>query len=317
MFTGLQWMKLQSKLEIMIKRFQGEEGKRKIVQALNDCQIFIGDTLAAERIADAGSLFAFIEGQIIITQGESDDDLYIILSGELEIHVNKRLVAVRDAAQDVGEMCVVDPKAPRSATVRARTNGIALKVSESDFTKIADQHPKLWRNIASQLANRLRERGRLLKAPNEIIKIFIGCAVESLPYAQQLQALLDHDPVEVRIWTDNVFSPSSYTLQDLMEQVNCVDFAIFFAMPEDLIESKNEESYGPRDNVILEIGLFMGKLGKERVYLIKKRKTELKIPTDLLGFQTIDFDATKADLSIALNPVCLEIRKMIKRLGPV
>ncbi|MCF8243745.1 MAG: nucleotide-binding protein [Saprospiraceae bacterium] len=301
----------------MIKRFQGEEGKRKIIQALTDCQIFIGDTLASEKIAEVGNLFPFIEGQIIITQGESDDDLYIILSGELEIHVNKRLVAVRDAAQDVGEMCVVDPKAPRSATVKARTNGVALKVSESDFTKIADQHPILWRNIASQLANRLRERGRLLKAPNEIIKIFIGCAVESLAYAQQLQALLDHDPVEVRIWTDNVFSPSSYTLQDLMEQVNCVDFAIFFAMPEDLIESKDEESYGPRDNVILEIGLFMGKLGKERVYLIKKRKAELKIPTDLLGFQTIDFDASKTDLSIALNPVCLEIRKMLKKLGPV
>lgn len=299
----------------MISRFLGESGKRKLIRAIKECQVFIGNNDAANQIAEVGELLEFSKGQALISQDETDDDLFILIIGEIDILVNGRLVATRKAPKNVGEMCLVNPKAPRSATVTARTPVVALKISEDVFSEVAEEHPELWRNIAVDLAGRLRERGRLLEAPNEIPKLFIGSSVESLRIAEQIQASLTYEPVEVVVWTDNVFLPSRYTLEDLMCQVNESDFALFLVMPEDLIQSRGEASYGPRDNVILEIGLFMGKLGRKRVFLVTKRGENIKLPTDLLGIKILNFNAESSNLSSAVGPVCTEVKRMINKLG--
>ena len=301
----------------MKNRFSGDSGKQRLVRTLRESRALLGDNNVATELASRGELVEFKTDDLIIHQHGTDNELFILLHGEVDVIVNGRRVALRKAPDHVGEMCLVNPKAKRSASVIARSSVLALRISENDFALLAEENPELWRNLAIELADRLQQRGRLLFAPNEIPRLFIGCAVESLTVAQQIQHCLSHDPIEVTVWTDQVFKPSSHPIDDLLLQVDSSDFALFVVMPEDLIESKDVLAYGPRDNVLLELGLFMGKLGKERVLMVTKRGSEIKIPTDLLGLRLLDYNHSDTNLASALGPVCHEIRMVVEKQGPL
>ena len=74
---------------------------------------------------------------------------------------------------------------------------------------------------------------------------------------------------------------------------------------------------GPRDNVIFELGLFMGKLGRERTFIVRPRSAVLKIPTDLAGVMTETYEWPRADGShrSAVGSACDRIREQIRNLG--
>jgi predicted nucleotide-binding protein len=69
-----------------------------------------------------------------------------------------------------------------------------------------------------------------------------------------------------------------------------VGFAIILLTPDDLGNGKHETQLQPRarQNVILELGYFVGKLGRERVCALKKG--DIEIPSDYLGVVYTDFD---------------------------
>ena len=57
---------------------------------------------------------------------------------------------------------------------------------------------------------------------------------------------------------------SKGSLQGLVEQVLKFDFAVLIMTPDDLTEKRGVSEMSPRDNVIFELGLFMGALGPAR-----------------------------------------------------
>ena len=79
----------------------------------------------------------------------------------------------------MGEMSVIDPSARRSATVVASEQTIVAWIEERLFAKIASKYPDLWRALALEIADRLRQRGELLRDPNSKPEIFIGSSSES------------------------------------------------------------------------------------------------------------------------------------------
>ena len=125
-----------------------------------------------------------------------------------------------------------------------------------------------------------------------------------------------HDKYVVKLWTDGVFVASSTAVRDLMVEVRRADFAIMVFAPDDKVISRHKESATPRDNVVFELGLFMGDLGPERAFVVKPRGLALKVPTDLLGMKSLEYDGSDpAELTTALAPVCNEIRKCVATLG--
>jgi predicted nucleotide-binding protein len=85
---------------------------------------------------------------------------------------------------------------------------------------------------------------------------------------------------------------------------------------DDKVVSRHRESDSPRDNVVFELGLFMGDVGPDRAFVVKPRGVALKIPTDLLGMKSLEYDASDpAQLTTALGPVCHEIRKRVATMG--
>jgi CRP/FNR family transcriptional regulator, cyclic AMP receptor protein len=303
-------------LRTMKVRFEGADGRRRLIAALQGCSLVEHNEAFASRLAEVGQLISYEAGDIIMAQGAEDNDVYFILVGQAEVTVNGRRVAVREARETVGEMALLSPSEPRSATVTARSPVVALKVSEPDFHQVAMEHPQVWRVVAQVVAERLRQRSALLNLPNTKPLLFLGCSAESLPIAQEIQLGLKHDDVEVLVWTDGVFGPSGVPVDALLNAANASDFAVFVFTPDDKVISREGEYHAPRDNTVFELGLFMGKLERGRTFIVKEQHADVKVPTDLLGITPLTYILGKGgNFSAAVAPVCTELRKVIANLG--
>jgi CRP/FNR family cyclic AMP-dependent transcriptional regulator len=138
-----------------MKQFEGSEGRLHLIRALT-LQPLIHEQNLAIALARQLKLEAVPAGANLIQQGASDTDLFLILEGEFSIALDGHVVAGVKARQHVGEMSVVDPHTPRSATVTATSDSIVARIAESDFSALAERFPQLWRRIALELTGRLR-----------------------------------------------------------------------------------------------------------------------------------------------------------------
>lgn len=146
-------------------------------------------------------------------------------------------------------------------------------------------------------------------------RIFIGSSTEQLEIAFSIQENLDFD-AQTTVWTQGIFRLSRNTLDSLIESLSNFDFAIFIFHPDDITQMRNEKVATVRDNLIFELGLFIGKLGKENVFFLIPRTIEkLHLPTDLLGITPGTYDNTREDNNIqaSLGSFCNQIRKEIKK----
>lgn len=299
----------------MKQRFEGEDGRRRLAAALQAQKISAGDGAVGAALAESVELFELQSGQELIHEGASDNDLYFILAGSFSILVKGITVATRGVSDCVGEMAAVNPSLPRSATVQAEVTSVVAKISEKEFSRIADAHPKLWRYIAAELASRLLQRNALVSKPNEKARLFVISSKEALHIAREIQSILQHDLL-IQVWTDGVFFASSYAIEALELAVASSDFAIAIAQPDDKLHTRGAEFKVARDNVIFELGLFMGKLGRQRSILFQPSGQELKLPSDLQGLTAVSYKTgDPKDLTMLMGPACTQVRKLVQELG--
>jgi Predicted nucleotide-binding protein containing TIR-like domain len=144
-------------------------------------------------------------------------------------------------------------------------------------------------------------------------RIFIGSSVEGLPIAEHLQLGLDYY-AECTLWSQGVFGLSGGTLESLVRAASEFQFAILVLTPDDLVQKRSQTKNSPRDNVLFELGLFMGALGPAHTYIVYCRDTAIDIPTDLAAVTAATF-AKRADnnLQAALGPVCTQVKGAIER----
>lgn len=149
------------------------------------------------------------------------------------------------------------------------------------------------------------------------VRVFIGSSIEGHAVARNLQAELEAmDVCEVERWDQIVFEPSGYALDSLLEVASRVDFAVLVASPDDVVVSRGVEAPSARDNVLLEFGLFVGALGRERTYLLATADSTLKFPTDVLGLTRLPYKPRNDDnLRGAVNAAVLQIERQVKRRG--
>lgn len=147
-------------------------------------------------------------------------------------------------------------------------------------------------------------------------RLFIASSVESLAIAEAVNVNLDH-AFEVTLWKNGTFKLSSSTIDDLVEKSSFVDFALFIFAPDDISMIRSRNEHVVRDNVIFEMGLFVGAIGKSRSFILKPRDVEMHLPTDLLGVTPADYDANRSDgdLVSATNRACSLIKSEVERLG--
>ncbi len=146
--------------------------------------------------------------------------------------------------------------------------------------------------------------------------VFVGSSVEGLKTAKTIQVLLDH-ACQVTIWSQGVFGLGEGSLESLVRALGEFDFAILVMTPDDLVESRENRRQAPRDNVLLELGMFIGALGRERTFALYDRTSNIKLPSDLAGVTMADFEPhDSGNLHAALGASCTKIESAIERLGP-
>lgn len=143
------------------------------------------------------------------------------------------------------------------------------------------------------------------------LRVFIGSSREGLSVARKLQASLSEDFL-VEIWNQGtVFGLGTNTLESLEKAVEVYDFGVFVFTPDDKLHTRGETMPVARDNVIFELGLFTGKLGRNRAFIVKPKGTAISIPTDLAGVTTATYASEISNLASALEPACEKIRDAI------
>jgi hypothetical protein len=146
--------------------------------------------------------------------------------------------------------------------------------------------------------------------------VFIGSSSEGLKYAREARGLLNQD-ADITIWNELKFGLSSTIIERLVQLAGHFDFAILILTPDDSLTSRGVTAESPRDNVIFELGLFMGSLGRDRTILLAQETDDLKLPSDLAGLISATFrPSDDGNHGGALGAACDRIRDHLAAKGP-
>ena len=106
------------------------------------------------------------------------------------------------------------------------------------------------------------------------------------------------------------------TSESLTNSLDRFDFAVFVFTQDDEVATRGDMTLAPRDNVMFELGLFLGRLGKSRTFIVRSSQP-VKIASDLLGITVMNYDTDRSDgnLRAAVSAACVPIREAIRDLG--
>ena len=148
-------------------------------------------------------------------------------------------------------------------------------------------------------------------------RVFIGSSIKGLDIARHAQAELDHD-ADPEIWDQAIFKSTNVPIENLLRLVQEYDFALFILHPEDVATVRDEEEVTVRDNVIFELGLFLGKLGRSRVFFIapqqadRNHRNRLYLPTDLSGITPPEYNPGARNVRASVATSLDEFRRALK-----
>jgi len=145
-------------------------------------------------------------------------------------------------------------------------------------------------------------------------KLFIGSSVEGLKFARALQRNLAYE-AHSRIWNQGIFRAGNYILEDLVAALSENEFGAFIFLPEDVSIIRGVREPAVRDNLIFELGLFIGRLGRKRAFFIKPQGSELHLPSDLKGITACEFDFEDTNVISGMGSAAFEIGDLMKELG--
>jgi CRP/FNR family cyclic AMP-dependent transcriptional regulator len=110
----------------------------------------------------------FSAGQMVLNQGDSGSSMYIVDSGECNIHLPgdaSRRISLKDIARGeyFGELALFD-EMPRSASVLATTDAVLLELGRDTLADFLDRRPQVALAILRTMSARLRETNTMLSA---------------------------------------------------------------------------------------------------------------------------------------------------------
>jgi hypothetical protein len=146
--------------------------------------------------------------------------------------------------------------------------------------------------------------------------IFIGSSTEGIPVALALQRRLE-DEAETLFWSEGVFSLGEYPVDPLLRSLDAIDFAVLVVTTDDLVALRHGGATSPRENVAFELGLFMGRLGRSRVFvLMAEEGSSVLLPSNLAGITVARYRRPRdGNLLAAVGPACQHILLQIKAAG--
>ncbi len=142
-------------------------------------------------------------------------------------------------------------------------------------------------------------------------RVFVASSSEALRLAKAIQQNLSD--MDVTVWDQDAFRVGSTIIDELSRNLQQSDFGIFVFSPDDISVIRGRKTPAVRDNVVLELGMFIGRLGRERSFIVRPKGPDMRLPTDLLGIVPAKYDREWAERepSAALGSACTEITNAI------
>jgi CRP/FNR family transcriptional regulator, cyclic AMP receptor protein len=111
-------------------------------------------------LAFTSERMVFLVGDDVVRQGDPGDAAYIVLDGEADVFVgtpNGELkVATLGYNDIIGEIAILID-IPRTATVRAATELVTLRISKEHFFRLMTEVPEMGIEVMKELARRLEK----------------------------------------------------------------------------------------------------------------------------------------------------------------
>lgn len=109
-----------------------------------------------QRIARASDEVDVKAGRVLVDQGRTGHEFFLVLDGNASVKRNDRKVATLGPGQYFGELSLLD-RGPRSASVVADTDMTVLVLGQREFSAVLDDVPEMAHKLLASMARRLRE----------------------------------------------------------------------------------------------------------------------------------------------------------------
>jgi hypothetical protein len=135
----------------------------------------------------------------------------------------------------------------------------------------------------------------------------ISSSVETYSMARELGRLLEAD-AGIVYWSQGAFQPGKTMRESLEEVADRSDFAVFIPPADE------DWSDSSKFNMLFELGLFVGRLGLSRTFIVISGPETVRMPSDLLGAIYIRLSTANFNPP-AIAPAAEAIRRTITKLG--
>lgn len=150
-------------------------------------------------------------------------------------------------------------------------------------------------------------------------RLFIGSSSEHVKYAEAVQLnLVKNKNLFPVCWHQGVFKLSNYPMEDLINELGKAYFGVFILAPDDFSVIRGKKYHSVRDNVLFEMGLFIGALGKNRTFFMVPSESEIPFrrPSDLEGLNYARYSISHLEedgnnIEAVVGPACTEIKNRI------
>lgn len=151
------------------------------------------------------------------------------------------------------------------------------------------------------------------------LRIFIASSTEGASVARALRTTLQAElgtSALVELWSHK-FELGDTAIEALETISDEADFAVVVMTPDDKAKIRHANEVVPRDNLVFELGLFIGTLGRERSIVALDPKDKLKLPSDILSVTALTFDRSSTEsLNVSLQAGCVRLAERIGEIGP-
>lgn len=136
---------------------------------------------------------AFPKGGTIVQAGDTSDEFFVLVSGRLEVSVNrsgrKVVLATLEPYSYFGEMAMLAAE-PRSATVVATEDSVVIEMGRQLLMEIFRTHPELMDTMARNIAARKRANTSFLHDETALSDFAKGDAAAPAGLLDRLKQLL-------------------------------------------------------------------------------------------------------------------------------
>jgi CRP-like cAMP-binding protein len=112
-----------------------------------------------EKVAKASDEITMTAGSVIVDQGQTGREAFVVLEGEVAVKRGGRKIATLGPGTVVGELSLLD-HGPRTATVVCETDCELLVIDQRHFRAVLEDVPTMATKLLASLAGRIRDLDR-------------------------------------------------------------------------------------------------------------------------------------------------------------